>query len=142
MQYPKSIQNLITHLSKLPSVGPKTAERYIFYLLKQNPEDLQKFAQAVAELKENIKICNICHTIAETNPCAICSNDKRDKSIICVIATPRDMLSLEMTREYNGHYHVLGGVIDSIEGVGPDKLNVKQLIDNGKIPLGIGSCLE
>lgn len=127
MKYPKSIQNLIDHFSNLPTVGPKTAERYVFYLLKQNPEKLQSFAQSLAELKEKTTICQTCLSIAETNPCSICSNNKRDKSTICVVADTRDMLTIEATKQYDGLYHILGGTINTIEGIKPDQLNITQL---------------
>jgi len=113
-------------------VGPKTAERYVFYLLKQTDEELQKFAQAIAELKEKITICQTCLAVTETNPCAICSDDKRNRAQICVIANTRDMLTIEATKQYNGLYHVLGGVINTIEGIKPEQLNIKQLINKLK----------
>lgn len=128
MKYPKSIQNLITELSQLPTVGPKTAERYVFYLLKQSSSDLKKFAQAIAELKDNIIICKNCHAVAETDPCEICSDLKRDASLICVVANTRDMLAIEATNTFFGQYHVLGGVLNTIEGNGPDKLKINSLV--------------
>ena len=132
MKYPSSIQNLIDHFSTLPTVGPKTAERYVFYLLKQCPEELQKFAQSIAELKEKTTICQSCFAIAETNPCSICADQKRNRTVICVIANTRDMLAIEATKQYNGLYHILGGAINIIEGIKPEQLNIKQLIDNIK----------
>ena len=132
MKYPKSIENLIEHFSHLPTVGPKTAERYVFYLLKQNPEMLQQFAQSIAELKEKITICKICLRIAETNPCDICNDQKRDTKTICILANTRDLISIESTNQYNGIYHILGGVINAIEDIKPEKLNVKQLINRIK----------
>jgi recombination protein RecR len=132
MKYPKAIQNLIETFSKLPGVGPKTAERYIFYLLKQDAEELQKFAQSIAELKEKITICQNCLAVADENPCYICSDKKRDKTIICVVSNTRDMLAIEAIKQYNGIYHILGGSLDSISGIGPDKLNIKQLLEKIK----------
>jgi recombination protein RecR len=132
MKFPKSIQNLIDHLGKLPTVGPKTAERYVFYLLKQNPEELQSFAQAIAELKEKTTVCQICHAYAETNPCQICSDKNRTKDSLCIVADTRDMLVVESTKEFRGQYQVLGGVINSIEGIGPEKLNIQSLINKLK----------
>jgi len=128
MRYPKSIQNLIEHFSKLPSVGPKTAERYVFYLLKQHPEWLQGFAQAIAELKEKTIVCQNCLAIAETNPCSICADNRKNKSIICVVADTRDQLAIEATGQYNGLYHILGGVLNTIEGIKPEQLNIKRLL--------------
>ncbi|MDP3043516.1 MAG: recombination mediator RecR [bacterium] len=132
MKYPSSIQNLINHFSQLPTVGPKTAERYVFYLLRQSPEFLQKFAQGLAELKEKIVVCQNCLAIAESNPCAICSDNKRDKTKICVVADTRDMLAIENIKQYNGLYHVLGGVINMVEGIKPEQLNIQQLTDKIK----------
>lgn len=127
MSYPKSIQNLIDMFSGLPTVGPKTAERYVFYLLKQNPERLQKFAQHLAELKEKTTICQTCLTISESNPCEICSDKKRNQNQLCIVANPQDMLTIEATKQYNGLYHILDGLINAIEGIKPEYLNVKQL---------------
>lgn len=133
MRYPASIQNLISHFSKLPSVGPKTAERYVFYLLSQHPEWLQQFAQAIAEIKEKTTVCRICMAIAESNPCSICSDSKRNHAVICLVADTRDILAIESTKQYNGTYHVLGGVINAIEGVKPEQLNVNALLNRLKI---------
>lgn len=127
MPYPKSIQALIDYFSKLPSVGPKTAERYVFYLLKQHAEWLQGFAQAMAELKEKTTVCQTCLAIAEANPCGICSDLKRGRASLCLVADTRDMLALEATGQYHGLYFIMGGVINTIEGVKPDQLNLKQL---------------
>ncbi len=132
MKYPKAIQNLIETFSKLPGVGPKTAERYIFYLLKQDAEELQKFAQTIAELKERITICQVCLAVADKNPCYICSDIKRDASVICVVSNTRDMLAMESIGQFHGVYHILGGAIDSINGIGPDKINIKQLLEKIK----------
>jgi len=127
MKYPKSIQNLIDHFSQLPTVGPKTAERYVFYLLKQDPERLQQFAQSLAELKEKTTICQTCYAIAEANPCSICTDKKRDQSTICVVDDTRDMLTIEATGQFNGLYHILGGTLNTIEGIKPEQLNISQL---------------
>ncbi|MBA3046766.1 recombination mediator RecR [Patescibacteria group bacterium] len=132
MKYPLSIQNLISHFSQLPTVGPKTAERYVFYLLKQDPETLQKFALALSELKEKTTICQNCLAIAESDPCSICADDKRNKSTICVVDGSRDMMAIESIEKYNGLYHILGGVINAIEGIKEDQLNIKQLIEKIK----------
>jgi len=132
MRFPASIQNLINQFSELPTVGPKTAERYVFFLLKQSPEKLQEFAQYLAELKEKTTICQQCLAISETNPCLICSNNKRDAASVCVVATTQDKLIIESTRRYNGLYHVLDGLINTIEEVKPEQLNIKQLISRVK----------
>ncbi|MDD5072130.1 MAG: recombination mediator RecR [Patescibacteria group bacterium] len=132
MKFPLAIQNLIEHFSKLPSVGPKTAQRYVFYLLKQPAEELQKMAQFIAELKEKTIICSRCLAIAESSPCPICADKKRRQDIICVVANTQDMLTLEATRQYNGLYHVLGGLINTIEEVKPEQLNIRRLVDRVK----------
>lgn len=127
MKFPPAIQNLINLFTTLPSVGPKTAERYVFYLLNQNPDYMQRLAQAIAELKEKTTVCISCHAVAESNPCHICLDKTRSQSSICVVATTREMLNIESTEEFKGRYHVLGGLIDTIKGIGPEKLNIKQL---------------
>jgi recombination protein RecR len=133
MKFPASIQNLINFFSDLPTVGPKTAERYVFYLLKKNPEELQKYAQAIAELKEKTTICSHCQTYAESNPCFICSDKNRNTRLLCVVADTRDMMAIESTKEFNGLYHGLGGVINAIEGTRPEELNIKSILDKIKI---------
>ena len=99
MPYPKAIQDLINHFTHLPTVGPKTAERYVFYLLKQHPEELQQFAQAIAELKEKTIVCASCLAIAESTPCPICADQKRNKSLLCLVANSRDLSTLEATKQ-------------------------------------------
>lgn len=132
MKLPASIQNLINEFIKLPTVGPKTAERFVFYLLQQNPEELQKFAQAIAELKEKITICQTCFAVAETNPCSICGDKHRDTATICVVANTRDLIALEKINEFKGVYHVLGGVINAIKGEDQKKLKIEELVDRVK----------
>lgn len=132
MKYPSSIQNLINLFSSFPSVGPKTAERYVFYLLKQDPENLQKLAQAIAELKEKIRVCKTCFAISEADPCSICAGKNRDAGLICVVSNTRDMLTIEATKQYNGLYHILGGVLNAIEGIKPEQLNIKPLLNRIK----------
>lgn len=134
MQYPSSITNLINELSKLPSVGPKTAERYVFYLLKQNPEELQKLAQAIAELKEKTTVCRTCFALSESSPCSMCQDTSRNREVICVVANTRDMLGVEATKTYNGMYHVLNGLLNAVEGIKPENLKLKELekrLDSG-----------
>lgn len=116
----------------LPSVGPKTAERYVFYLLKKNPEELQQLAQTIAELKEKTLQCKICLAITETNPCQICGDAKREQKKICLVANTRDMLNIENTGKYFGLYHVLGGLIDTVAGLKPQHLNIKPLLSRIK----------
>ncbi|MHB8903732.1 MAG: recombination mediator RecR [Patescibacteria group bacterium] len=128
MKYPKAIQNLIEKLSTLPSVGPKTAERYVFYLLKQNQEKLQNLAKAISELKEGVTICQKCLMISETETCAICQDQNRRHDILCIVSNTQDLLNVESTRQYEGKYFVLGNLINTIEDIGPDNLPIEQLI--------------
>lgn len=132
MKFPKAIQNLIDQFTKFPTVGPKTAERYVFHLLKQHPEDLQKLAQTIAELKENTIICKTCFAVAEASPCSICADPKRDNGIICVVSNTRDMIAIENIREYNGRYHIIGGVINPLDGIKPENLLIKPLLERLK----------
>ena len=132
MLYPKSIENLITFFSKLPSVGPKTAERYIFFLLKQSPEYLQGLAQLIAELKEKTTVCSSCFAISDKSPCEICKSSKRNPDIICVVSNTKDMMVIENSKEYNGKYHILGGVINTINRIKPEHLKIKQLTEKIK----------
>jgi len=148
MKYPQAIQNLINYFSRLPTVGPKTAERYVFYLLRESPEELQKFAQAIAELKEKTIVCKICNVISDKNPCTICADKKRDRTKLCVVANSRDMLAIESIDEYSGLYHVLGGLLNSIKNVKPENLFISSLVgrlkqDNFKeIILALNSTIE
>lgn len=128
---PKSVQNLIEEFSKLPGVGPKTASRLVFYLLKKHQGDIDKLAEAVKDLKKNLVTCEGCYNIAEKNPCDICSDPKRDKTQVLVVEEPLDIMALNRT-DYNGLYHVLGGVISPIDGIGPEHLRIKELIDKLK----------
>ncbi|MFA4941264.1 MAG: recombination mediator RecR [Patescibacteria group bacterium] len=129
MKFPLAIQNLINQFSKLPTVGPKTAERYVFYLLKQPAEELQRFAQFIAELKEKTTICSNCLAISETDPCFVCADKERNKEIICVVASTQDMLTIEATNQYNGLYHILGGTINTINDIRPEHLKIKPLTE-------------
>ncbi len=124
---PKSIKNLIDEFSKLPGVGPKTAARLTFYLLTKSESDIEKLGSSVSNLKKGLIFCNICYNISEKNPCEICSNESRDKNTICIIEEPLDVVSIEKTG-YSGVYHVLGGVISPIDGIGPEDLRINQLI--------------
>jgi len=130
--YPDSIKNLIEQFSKLPSVGPKTAERLVFYLLRQPKDRLEKFGLALEKIKDQITVCKKCQNFAENDPCSICSDSRRSLAVICVIATPQDLFALEKTNEYQGTYHILGGVIDPLEGITPEKLKLKELIERIK----------
>jgi recombination protein RecR len=125
---PEPLEKLINEFEKLPGIGPKTAERLSFYLLKSKKEDLEQFGKVLGELKNNITICSICQNIAASNPCSICGDKKRNKSMICIVEEPQDALVLEKTHEYSGLYHILGGAISPINNIGPEDLKIKELL--------------
>lgn len=125
---PLILQNLADSFSRLPGVGPKTALRFVFYLLKQKEEDNLKFAKAVELLNSSISTCQVCQNFSEKNPCAICSDRNRDQAVICVVAEHQDLPVIENTGEYHGTYHVLGGVLDPLHGITPDQLKIKELV--------------
>lgn len=124
---PKSIERLINQFSQLPGVGPKTASRLVFYLIRNNTVDLKELSEAVADLKESLVYCSICHNIAEKDPCSICSDATRDNSVVCVVEEPLDVIALERAG-FRGLYHVLGGRISPLEGIGPKDLKMDSLI--------------
>jgi recombination protein RecR len=132
MRYPQAVQNLIDKLSALPSVGPKTAERYVFYLLKQKEDKLKELATAIGELQEKIITCRTCGAWAETNPCPICSDQNRRPDILCVVENSQDLAAIEATKQYSGKYFVLGGLIDTIHDVQPSDLNINHLAEKIK----------
>lgn len=129
MNLPRPIRKLIESFEKLPGIGPKTAQRLTFYLLHVPQSELDKFAQALKELKEKTVLCSICYNVSETDPCPICSDRNRDKSIICVVEQPLDVLALEKTGSFKGVYHVLHGAISPLNNIGPDELYIRQLIE-------------
>lgn len=126
---PKQIENLISQFERLPGIGPKSAERLTFYLLKNKKEDLNNFAKSLTNLKEGITICSICQNISEQNPCSICKNKSRDNSIICVVEEAQDALVLENTHEYKGLYHILHGAISPVNDICPEDLKIKELLE-------------
>jgi len=126
-KYPASISNLINLFSKLPGLGPKSAERLVFYLLKKSTDDLKNLAKNIENLKNEIKICQTCYNYSFKNPCEICSDARRDSSTVCTVALPQDLSVIENTGEYSGLYHVLGGVLNAVEGITPDQLRIKEL---------------
>lgn len=132
MNYPQSLVNLIDQLKTLPGVGPKSAERIAFHLLKSDKEAAVKLSSAITELKNKIKYCSQCFNLSEKDLCDICNNSKRDKNIICIVESPKDTQAIEKTRKYNGHYHVLLGKISPLDGIGPDKLKIKELVNRIK----------
>lgn len=122
------IQDLVDELGRLPSIGPKSAQRIAFHLLKVAKEDALRLAQAIVAVKERIQLCSRCFNVGEGELCMVCTDTRRDASLVCVVEDPRDIAAVERTREYRGTYHVLGGALSPIEGVGPDQLRVKELI--------------
>ena len=136
---PKSIRKLIEELSKLPGIGPKSASRLAFYLLKSKDLDRELLAEAVAKLKLDLTFCQQCHNLAESALCGICSDKNRGQNLICVVEEPLDVVALEQGRVHNGTYHVLGGVISPIDGVGPHDLTIEHLTERIK---GLSERLE
>jgi len=128
MNFTKPLAKLIEQFQKLPSVGPKSAQRMAFQILKMPESDVKKFADSLIEAKRDIKYCNICFNMSSQNPCEICRDNKRDKSIICVISETKDLIAIEKTNEYRGHYHVLQGMISPLDGIGPEELTLKELL--------------
>ncbi|MBB6632253.1 MULTISPECIES: recombination mediator RecR [Clostridium] len=133
--YPVSIEKLIEEFAKLPSVGYKTAQRLTLHILNLPKEEVEAFAEALVKARGTIKYCKVCGNYTDTDPCAICRNPNRDKSIVCVVEQPKDIMSLEKVREFNGLYHVLHGNISPMAGRGPNDINLKSLITrmNGEV---------
>lgn len=129
---PKPVQNLIDEFSKLPGIGPKTAARLVFYLLKKPKSDVLSFGQAVNDLMKNLKYCSSCFSITDADICKICSDNGRKKEIIAVVEEPLDIVAIEKSGAYRGLYHVLGGVISPIDGIGPENLRIRELLDRIK----------
>lgn len=128
MIYPKSIATLIEQFQKFPSVGPKSAQRMAFHLLKMPVSEVEKFAKSVVEAKQSTVACEICYNLSSTSPCEICSSTTRDKSTICVVAETKDLIAIEKTNEYKGLYHVLQGLISPIDGIGAEDIRIKELL--------------
>ncbi len=126
--YASAVQDLIDELGRLPGVGPKSAQRIAFHLLKLPTEDALRLARAISEMKARISFCRRCFNVAEGEACQICLDDRRDASVVCVVEEPRDIVAVEKTQEYRGRYHVLQGAISPIEGIGPEQLRVRELL--------------
>jgi recombination protein RecR len=129
---PAPVTKLIDEFSRLPGIGPKTASRLTFYLLRHSAERATSLAEALTELHQKVLFCSQCFNIAESNPCSVCSNEHRDRSIICVVEEPLDVLAIERTRDYHGLYHVLHGVIAPTEGIGPEDLKIAELVQRAQ----------
>ncbi len=123
-----AVERAIHELSKLPGIGRKSAQRHVFYLLKQSDEEIRQLAESLIDLKTKVIHCSICFNITELDPCRICTSEKRDRTAICVVEEANDVLALERTGEFRGLYHVLGGALSPLDGIGPDDLRVKELL--------------
>lgn len=126
--YEGVVQDLIDELGRLPGVGPKGAQRIAFHVLAADPADVRRLAHALTEVKEKIRFCRVCGNVAEEDECRVCRDPRRDPAVICVVEEPKDLVAIERTREFRGRYHVLGGAINPIDGVGPDDLRIKDLM--------------
>lgn len=128
-QYPSLLlQNAVDEFSKLPGIGRKTALRLVLNMLRRDEEDVNRFANAVIKLRSEVRYCSVCHNISDTETCQICANPSRDKTTICVVETVKDVMSVENTQQYRGLYHVLGGVISPMDGIGPNDLEIESLV--------------
>jgi recombination protein RecR len=128
VHYPEALAKLIDAFTRLPGIGPKTAGRLAFHVLRMKEEDVTDFAKALVNSKRNLHYCSVCCNITDIDPCRICQDKSRDASIICVIQEPKDLVAMERTREFRGYYHVLHGAISPMEGIGPDEIYVAELL--------------
>jgi recombination protein RecR len=126
--YEGVVQDLIDELGRLPGVGPKSAQRIAFHILQAEPTDVRRLAHALLEVKDKVRFCAVCGNVAQQEECGICRDPRRDRTVICVVEEPKDVVAIERTREFRGRYHVLGGAISPIEGIGPDELRIKELM--------------
>ncbi len=126
--YEGAVQDLIDELGRLPGVGPKSAQRIAFHLLAANQADVRRLVHALIEVKDKVRFCRVCGNVSEQEECRVCRDPRRDLSVICVVEEPKDIVAIEKTREFRGRYHVLGGAISPIEGIGPDALRVRELM--------------
>jgi recombination protein RecR len=125
--YEGAVQDLIDELGRLPGVGPKSAQRIAFHLLQADPEDVTRLAHTLTEVKRRVRFCSICFNVSEEDTCRICRDPRRDQSVICVVEEVKDVVAIERTKEFHGRYHVLGGAISPIDGMGPEKLRIREL---------------
>jgi recombination protein RecR len=123
-----AVENLVTQLTKLPGIGRRTAQRLAFHILSTRPEDALELARAIEDVKSRVRFCGECGNLTEEELCSVCADPRRDRSVICVVEDPRDIVAIERTREYNGLYHVLHGAISPMDGVGPEDLHMKELV--------------
>ncbi|ANZ36910.1 recombination protein RecR [Lentzea guizhouensis] len=126
--YEGPVQDLIDELGRLPGVGPKSAQRIAFHLLATEPADIERLQSALQKVKEGVVFCDVCGNVSAETTCRICRDPKRDLTLVCVVEEPKDVLAVERTREFKGRYHVLGGALDPLSGIGPDQLRIRQLL--------------
>lgn len=126
--YEGVVQDLIDELGRLPGVGPKSAQRMAFYLLAADPADVTRLQEALQRVKDEVVFCTVCGTVAANPTCRICADPRRDTRVVCVVEEPKDVIAVERTREFTGRYHVLGGALDPLSGVGPDQLRIRELL--------------
>jgi recombination protein RecR len=126
--YSKPLAQLIEELQRLPGIGPKSAQRLAYHLLKQPAADVQKLAKALTDAKEQIRFCSQCSNLSAMDPCELCANPARDPAMVCVVSEPKDLVAVERTKEYRGGYHVLQGLISPMDGIGPEQLKIKELV--------------
>lgn len=126
--YEGPVQDLIDELGKMPGVGPKSAQRIAFHLLGVEPPEVERLINALQKVRDGVQFCTLCGTVSDKELCRICSDPRRDRSIICVVEEPKDVQAVERTREFKGRYHVLGGALDPLNGVGPDQLRIRELL--------------
>jgi len=135
----ETLQQLIEEFSRLPGIGRKSAQRLALHILKRPREEVVAMARALVNVKDRIRYCSVCCNITEADPCAVCSSPKRDRSIICVVEEPNDVIALEKTNEFRGLYHVLGGALSPLDGIGPEEIKVKELL--GRIGGGVSEVI-
>ncbi len=126
--YAKPLNKLINELSKLPGIGGKTAQRLAFHILSMDDKEAMDLAEAIIDAKRSMTYCSVCGNLTDNDPCVICSDESRDRSVICIVESPKDVVAMEKIREYRGYYHVLHGAISPMDGIGPDDINLKSLI--------------
>lgn len=148
-QYPSVLlEKAVNEFSKLPGIGRKTALRLVLHLLRQSNSDVEQFASAIAKVKQEVKYCRVCHNISDEDVCPICSDPRRDRSLICVVENIQDVMAVENTQQFRGLYHVLGGIISPMDGIGPDQLEIQSLVQRieqggvSEVILALSSTME
>ncbi|QJB34287.1 recombination protein RecR [Chitinophaga oryzae] len=126
------IENAVNEFAKLPGIGKKTALRLVLHLLKQETVQVQQFGEAIARMRQQIRFCKVCHNVSDEEICGICSNHSRQRQVVCLVESIRDVMAIENTQQFNGLYHVLGGIISPIDGIGPEQLNIQSLVERVK----------